>query len=60
MMIMSKRKEIALMMSLGASAKEVKSIFLKLGTFIGVIGIITGSIIGGLGIWILKTFDIIP
>ena len=59
MMIMSKRKEIALMMSLGASAKEVKSIFLKLGTFIGVIGIITGSIIGGLGIWILKTFDII-
>ena len=59
MMIMSKRKEIALMMSLGASPKEVKSIFLKLGTFIGVIGIITGAIIGGLGIWILKTFDII-
>jgi len=59
MMIMSKRKEIALMMSLGASAKEVKSIFLKLGSLIGIIGIFTGAIIGGLGIWILKTFDII-
>ena len=59
MMIMSKRKEIALMMSLGASAKEVKSIFLKLGSLIGVIGIISGAILGGIGIWILKTFDIV-
>jgi putative ABC transport system permease protein len=47
------------MMSLGASAKEVKSIFLKLGSLIGVIGIISGAIIGGIGIWILKTFDIV-
>ena len=59
MMIMSKRKEIALMMSLGASPKEIKSIFLKLGIFIGFIGIISGTVLGGIGIWILKTFDII-
>jgi len=59
MMIMSKRKEIALMMSLGASPKEIKSIFLKLGTFIGVLGITTGAMLGGVGIWVLKTFDII-
>jgi len=59
MMIMSKRKEIALMLSLGASAKEVKSIFLKLGTFIGFIGIISGAMLGGIGIWVLKTFDIV-
>ncbi|MEO1928581.1 MAG: ABC transporter permease [Nautiliaceae bacterium] len=59
MMIMSKRKEIALMLSLGASPKEIKAIFLKLGTFIGVIGIISGAILGGIGIWVLKTFDII-
>jgi len=59
MMIMSKRKEIALMISLGASPKEIKSIFLKLGTFIGVLGIIFGALLGGIGIWTLKTFDII-
>ncbi|AZV46653.1 hypothetical protein C3L23_04990 [Nautilia sp. PV-1] len=59
MMIMSKRKEIALMLSLGASNREIKSIFLKLGTLIGLMGITFGAIIGGIGIWILKTFDII-
>jgi putative ABC transport system permease protein len=59
MMIMSKRKEIALMLSLGASAKEIKSIFLKLGTFIGILGITFGALLGGIGIWVLKTFDII-
>ena len=59
MMIMSKRKEIALMMSLGASPKEIKSIFLKLGTFIGVLGITFGAMLGSMGILVLKTFDII-
>jgi len=59
MMIMSKRKEIALMMSLGASKKEIKAIFLRLGMIIGVAGIVIGAALGGLGIWVLKTFDII-
>ncbi|NPA87188.1 FtsX-like permease family protein [Caminibacter pacificus] len=59
MMIMSKRKEIALMMSLGASKKEIKAIFLRLGMIIGIAGIISGAVLGGLGIWVLKTFDII-
>jgi len=59
MMIMSKRKEIALMLSLGASPKEIRAIFLKLGALIGIGGIISGSILGGIGIWVLKTFDII-
>ncbi|WP_456469887.1 FtsX-like permease family protein [Caminibacter sp.] len=59
MMIMSKRKEIALMMSLGAGKKEIKTIFLKLGLIIGTAGIVMGSITGAIGIWVLKTFDII-
>ena len=59
MMIMSKRKEIALMMSLGASKKEIKSIFLRLGMFIGIAAIFTGSLLGLFGIWALKTFDFI-
>ena len=59
MMIMSKRKEIALMMSLGASKKEIKSIFLRLGLIIGIAAIFIGSLLGLLGIWVLKTFDIV-
>jgi putative ABC transport system permease protein len=59
MMIMSKRKEIALMMSLGASKEEIKAIFLRLGMIIGVTGIFTGAVLGLIGIWALKTFDIV-
>jgi putative ABC transport system permease protein len=59
MMIMSKRKEIALMLSLGASKEEIKAIFLKLGLIIGILGIISGAILGWIGIWVLKTFDIV-
>ena len=59
MMIMSKRKEIALMMSLGASKKEIKAIFLKLGMIIGILAILSGDALGLLGIWALKTFDIV-
>ena len=59
MMIMNRRKEIALMMSLGASKKEVKSIFFRLGLLVGAIGITFGSILGFSGIWILQNFDII-
>lgn len=59
MSVMSRRNEIALLLSLGASKKEVKSIFSKLGIKIGMGGIIFGVILGFLGIWILGSFDII-
>ena len=39
---MSRRKEIALLLSLGASTKEVKHIFLRLGIIIGYTGILFG------------------
>ena len=59
MTVMSRRSEIALMRTLGASKSEIKSIFFKLGLMIGAAGIIAGTLLGVLGIWILKTFDII-
>ncbi len=59
MTVMSRRKEIALLLSMGATTKEIKSIFLKLGTYIGFTGIIVGVGLGFLGMWILDTFDII-
>jgi len=59
MMIMNRRKEIALMMSLGASREEVKAIFFRLGILVGIVGIVIGSLLGFSGIWFLKNFDLI-
>jgi len=59
MTVMSRRREIALMRTLGATKSEIKTIFFRLGLIIGSAGILAGTLLGGLGIWILKTFDII-
>lgn len=59
MTVMSRRAEIALMKTLGATSAEIKSIFFKLGTIIGISGIIAGTFLGLIGMWILTTFPII-
>jgi putative ABC transport system permease protein len=59
MTVMSRRKEIALLLSLGTSTQEIKYIFLKLGAIIGFAGIVFGVIFGFGGIYILSHFDII-
>ena len=59
MTVMSRRSEIALMRTLGATQSEIKAIFFKLGLIIGAGGIVAGTMLGSLGIWVLTTFDII-
>jgi putative ABC transport system permease protein len=59
MTVMSRRSEIALMKTLGATSSEIKSIFFKLGTIIGVSGIMAGTFLGLIGMWVLTTFPII-
>lgn len=59
MTVMSRRKEIALLLSMGASQKEVKSIFLRLGSIIGIGGILFGVFLGFSGLYMLDNFDII-
>jgi len=59
MTVMSRRSEIALMRTLGATQQEIGKIFFKLGIIIGTAGIVAGTLLGGFGIWLLKTFDII-
>jgi len=59
MTVMSRRSEIALMRTLGATKREIGTIFFQLGLIIGSAGILTGTLLGGAGIWVLKTFDII-
>ncbi len=59
MTVMSRRSEIALMRTLGATKAEIKLIFFKLGLIIGAAGIVAGTLLGAFGIWLLTTFDII-
>ncbi len=59
MTVMSRRREIALMRTLGATKAEISAIFFRLGLVIGSAGIVAGTLLGGLGIWVLKTFDLI-
>ena len=59
MTVMSRRKEVALMRTLGATTKEIKDIFFYLGLIIGALGIVLGVILGFSGMWVLTTYDII-
>jgi putative ABC transport system permease protein len=59
MTVMNRRGEIALLMSLGTTEKEIKKTFLYLGIVIGISGILAGVFLGLSGIWILGSFDII-
>ncbi len=59
MTVMNRRGEIALLLSLGATTKEIKKVFLYLGIVIGISGILAGVVFGLGGIWVLETFDII-
>jgi putative ABC transport system permease protein len=59
MTVMSRRSEIALMRTLGATRQEIHAIFFRLGLIIGGVGIVAGAALGWAGIWILKTFDLI-
>ena len=59
MTVMNRRSEIALLLSLGATTKEIKKVFLYLGIVIGVSGILAGIVFGMGGLWILSSFDIV-
>jgi len=59
MTVMSRRSEIALLRTLGATKTEIKQIFFRIGIIIGAGGIIFGTFLGSAGILALKTFDII-
>ncbi len=59
MTVMSRRSEIALLRTLGATQLEIKQIFFRLGVIIGSGGIVAGTILGLVSIWALQSFDII-
>ena len=59
MLVMNRRSEIALLLALGASKKEIKTSFFSLGSFIGLSGMVAGVLLAFFIMWLLKNFDII-
>ncbi|MEZ5148730.1 MAG: FtsX-like permease family protein [Bacteroidales bacterium] len=59
MLILDKRKDIAILFSMGASTKMIKRIFMLEGVMISFIGAFTGLVLGFLICWAQMTFGII-
>ncbi len=59
MTVMSRRKEIALLLSLGVYKSEIKKAFFYLGVIIGGGGMVFGIILGFVSLFLLGRFDII-
>lgn len=59
MMVIQKKKEIAILKSIGATKKSVMFIFIIQGIIIGIIGTIIGSIGGMLAIYLQETYKIV-
>jgi lipoprotein-releasing system permease protein len=59
MLVLEKRKDIQVLKSMGADSKRIQGIFLTEGLLLGVIGIVTGSILGLLICWAQMEFKLI-
>jgi lipoprotein-releasing system permease protein len=59
MVVMEKRKDIAILMSMGASRSAVGRIFVFKGLVIGALGTILGSIGGYVGCWALRRYQFV-
>lgn len=55
MLILEKKKQIGILRSLGASAKDIRKIFIRQGLFISLIGTALGNIIGFTVCWLQLT-----
>jgi lipoprotein-releasing system permease protein len=60
MLVLEKRKAIAVLMSMGASNKMVRRIFFMQGVWIGAVGTLAGLSLGLLICWAVATFDLVP
>lgn len=59
MMVMEKNRDIAVLMSMGATHQNIRTIFIYQGVLIGVVGTILGSISGVLVCWLCDRYHLI-
>lgn len=59
MVVMEKRKDIAVLKSMGATSQSIRRIFIYKGAIIGVIGTLLGTLLGYTGCWLLDRYHFI-
>lgn len=59
MLVMEKTRDIAILMSMGATARSIRRIFMLQGTIIGAVGTGLGYILGLTLAWLLKRYQFI-
>lgn len=60
MIVLEKTREIGILSSMGASAASLRKLFLTLGLYIGVAGVVFGEVTALILAWIQLRFSIIP
>ena len=59
MVVMEKRKDIAVLKSMGATGSAISRIFIYKGLIIGVVGTLMGTLLGWVGCWLLDRYEFI-
>ena len=59
MVVMEKRKDIAILKSMGATERSIARIFMLKGLIIGVVGTLLGVIGGYVGCWVLRRYQFV-
>src|SRR3990172_9728510 len=59
MIVMEKTRDIAILRSMGASARSIMTIFMLQGLIIGVVGTLVGSLLGVSICWVLDRYQVI-
>jgi lipoprotein-releasing system permease protein len=59
MVVMEKRKDIAILKSMGSTRRAVARIFVYKGMIIGVVGTLLGNLFGFAACWLLKRYEFI-
>ncbi len=59
MLVLEKRRDIAILKSMGANRRQVMRIFVFQGTLLGVVGTLAGTTLGFALCWVQQTFQIV-
>jgi lipoprotein-releasing system permease protein len=59
MTVHEKRREIGILSSMGADKKMIRRIFLWYGTLVGLVGTLTGLLLGVLVCWIITRYELV-
>ncbi len=60
MVVIEKRKDIAVLKSMGATAPSIARIFVFKGMIIGAVGTVAGNLAGFAACWVLQRYEFIP